>query len=214
MDNLIASHPTSPHLVGAGFHARPALVDGQRWYAAPTLHQPLSHGAKRRDSSPFRGAEGWVEICGVYASVYHDADTHVQHSPVRGGVLDAPRSRDRRGGVVAPVRRDRWHPRHLRCVRLRPPPNASNPAGTARAPFHTGVRGGPSTDAGRAWKPAPTIDWESFSAQPAPSVLRRRGVEDAAPYGLCDRVCFSGAVRYGFPHPLLFMLQVRFRSRP
>ncbi len=25
---------------------------------SPTLHQPLSHGAKRRDSSPFRGAEG------------------------------------------------------------------------------------------------------------------------------------------------------------
>ena len=24
----------------------------------PRWHQPLSHGAKRRDSSPFRGAEG------------------------------------------------------------------------------------------------------------------------------------------------------------
>ena len=35
-------------------------VDWQRYYVAPTLHQPLSHGAKRRDSSPFRGAEGWV----------------------------------------------------------------------------------------------------------------------------------------------------------
>ena len=50
--------PTSPHVVGAGFHARPASVDGRRYYAAPTLHQPLSHAAKRRDSSPFRGAEG------------------------------------------------------------------------------------------------------------------------------------------------------------
>ena len=39
-------------------HARPALVDGRRYCAAPTLHQPLSHGATRRDSSPFRGAEG------------------------------------------------------------------------------------------------------------------------------------------------------------
>ena len=35
-----------------------ALVAGRRYCAAPRLHQPLSHGAKRRDSSPFRGAEG------------------------------------------------------------------------------------------------------------------------------------------------------------
>ena len=117
----------------AGRAWKPAPTVGIR--ISPTLHQPLSHGAKRRDSSPFRGAKGWAEICGVYASVYHDADTYVSHPPVRGGVPDAPRSRDRRGGVVAPVRRDRWHPRHLRCARLRPPPNASYPAGTARAPF-------------------------------------------------------------------------------
>ncbi len=35
-----------------------AWDDGLRGFAAPTLHQPLSHGALRRDSSPFRGAEG------------------------------------------------------------------------------------------------------------------------------------------------------------
>ena len=43
-------------------HARPASVDWRRYFAAPTLHQPLSHGAERRDSSPFRGAEGWAEV--------------------------------------------------------------------------------------------------------------------------------------------------------
>ena len=39
----------------------------------------------------------------------------------------------------------------------RPPPNASNPAGAARAPFYAGVRSCPSSHAGRAWKPSPTV---------------------------------------------------------
>ena len=73
----------------------------QRW------HQPLSHAASRRDSSPFRGAKGWEEVCGVYASVYHDADTVVFLPPVRGGVLDAPRLRDRRAELGAAVWPDR-----------------------------------------------------------------------------------------------------------
>ena len=106
--------PTSPHVVGAGFHARPAWVDWQRYYAAPTLHQPLSHAASRRDSSPFRGAEGWAEVCGVCASVCRDADAYVPLIPVRGGVLDAPRSCDRRGGLDASVRRALLHPRYPR----------------------------------------------------------------------------------------------------
>ena len=102
-----------PHL-----HARPARVDGQRYFAAPTLHQPLSHGASRRDSSPFRGAEGRAEVCGVYALVYHDADTVVFLPPVRGGVLDAPCLRDRRAALDADVRLDRQHPRLPRCANL------------------------------------------------------------------------------------------------
>ena len=101
--------------------------------------QPLSHGAKRRDSSPFRGAEGWAEVCGVYASAYHDADTYVSLTPVRGGVLDAPWLRNCRGEVGASARPDQPHPRHPRCARFRPPPNICNPAGTARAPFCTGA---------------------------------------------------------------------------
>ena len=105
---------------------------------APTFHQPLSHAASRRASSPFRGAEGWAVVCGVYASVYHDADTYVSLMPVRGGVLDAPRSCDSRAALDAFVWRGRPHPRHPRCARHRPQPNVCNPAGAARAPFHTG----------------------------------------------------------------------------
>ena len=86
-------------------------------------HQPLSHGATRRDSSPFRGAKAWAVVCGDGATVYHDADTFVSLTPVRGGVLDAPRSRDCRGGVVADVRPDQLSPRFPRRARLRPPPN-------------------------------------------------------------------------------------------
>ena len=143
----------SPHVVGAGFHARPASVDGQRYCIAPTLHQPLSHGAERRDSSPFRGAEGWAEVCGVYALVYHDADTYVPLMPVRGGVLDAPRLRDCRAALDAPVRHGQLCPRHPRCIRLCPHPHVSNPAGTARAPFRACNRRRPSTEGGASGTP-------------------------------------------------------------
>ena len=84
-------HPTPGGRGSPPIRGVVARVDWQRYYAAPTSHQPLSHGAKRRDSSPFRGAEGWAEACGVYATVYHDADACVSLMPVRGGVLDAPR---------------------------------------------------------------------------------------------------------------------------
>ena len=104
-------------------------VGGRRCFSPSTSPQPLSHAASRRDSSPFRGAEAWEEVCGVYASVYLDADTVVFLSPVRGGVLDAPRPRDRRGGMVAAVERDQLHPRHLRCVRLRLSPNVCKSRG-------------------------------------------------------------------------------------
>ena len=40
--------------------------------------------------------------------VCHDADTSVSLPPVRGGVLDAPRSRDRRAALDASVRHDRF----------------------------------------------------------------------------------------------------------
>ena len=159
--------PTSPHPVGAGFHARPAPVDWRRYCVAPTSHQPLSHAASRRDSSPFRGAEGWADILALYASVSHDAATYVSLPPVRGGVLDAPRSSDRRAALDAPAQRDQQHQRLIRCARQHPPPHASNPAGTARAPFFTGARRCPLSHAGRAWKPSPTVGAkEQVSAEP------------------------------------------------
>ena len=148
------------------YGGRVAWVDGQRYCAAPTSHQPLSHGALRRDSSPFRGAEGWADILALYAHVYHDADTFVPLTPVRGGVPDAPRWCDRRGGFTASVRPARQHARLIRRARLRPPPHVCNPAGTARAPFVRANRGSYSTQAGRAWKPSPTVDWVGISAKP------------------------------------------------
>ena len=142
-DYVVFHAPASPHPLGAGFHARPAWVDGQRYCIAPTLHQPLSHAASRRDSSPFRGAKGWAEVCGACASVSHDADTYVSHPPVRGGVLDAPPLRDCRGGVVADGRRDQLHPCLPQRTRLRPSPHVLYPAGTARAPLAR--RAGPTS---------------------------------------------------------------------
>ena len=119
------------HHFFAGVLRYPSTHAGRAWKPAPTvgirisptLHQPLSHGAARRDSSPFRGAEGRAEVCGVYALVYHDADTVVFLSPVGGGVLDAPCLRDRRAALDAPARLDRLHPLLPRCARLPSPPN-------------------------------------------------------------------------------------------
>ena len=74
----------------------------------------------------------------VIASAALYAATFVSQPPVRGGVLDAPCLRDCRAALDAPVGPDGWHPCLPRRARLRPPPNASNSAGTARAPFQTG----------------------------------------------------------------------------
>ena len=105
--------------------------------------QPLSHGASRRDSSPFRGAEGWAKVCGVGATVYHDADTYVTHPPVRGGVLDAPRSHDRRASLDATVWLGRFCPRHPRCARLASTTPRIQSRGHSPRTIFTGVRGRP-----------------------------------------------------------------------
>ena len=115
----------------------------------------------------------------------------VYKPPVRGGVPDAPRLRDRRAALDASVRHDRQHPRHLRCVRLCPQPHLSNFAGTARAPFLAGVRSCPSTEAGRAWKPAPTGDLYISRCG-----IRRRGTA-RAPFGAGVRSCPSSQPREG-----------------
>ena len=58
-DRLIeASHPTSPHPVGACFHAHPASIDGQLGFAATT---PAATPQSRRVAPrqlPFQGSRG------------------------------------------------------------------------------------------------------------------------------------------------------------
>ena len=63
------------------------------------------------------------------------AETYPHATTVGGGVLDAPRLWDCRGGLVADVGRGRLHPRLIRCARWRPPPSVCDFAGTARAPL-------------------------------------------------------------------------------
>ena len=90
---------------------------------------------------------------------------------VRGGVLDAPRSRDCRGGLVASVRPDRQHPRLPRCADIA---STAQRIQIPRAqPAHLFKRAhprNPSTHAGRAWKLAPTRCPEFTHAAINPSV--------------------------------------------
>ena len=118
MDNLIASHPTSPHLVGAGFHARPAWVDGLRDCAAPTsAATPQSRRFAARQL-PCKGSRG----AGRYLSTLRTCLLRCGYRgfllPVRGGVPDAPRLCDRRAALDASVRRDQLRPRFPRRSRL------------------------------------------------------------------------------------------------
>ena len=125
------------------FIARPTTVDGRRFISRAHLPTPRRGGlprppgrgltddvisphppctnpsvtAQSAATAPLSGEpRAWAEVYGVYASVYHDADTVVFLPPVRGGVPDAPRSRDRRAGLVASVRLDRLQPHHPRCT--------------------------------------------------------------------------------------------------
>ena len=107
--------------------------------SALQIRRPSSNGRGVGDAAPY-GLCDRVRFCGAVrcslpAPVTFHAATFVSLLPVRGGVLDAPRSDYCRGGLGAAVRRGRLHPRHLRRARLRLPPHVSNPAGTARAPF-------------------------------------------------------------------------------
>ena len=112
--------------------------------SALQIRHPSSNGRGVGDAAPygvcvwvcFSGAVRWagsLDVDPTHVTSY--AATFVSLSPVRGGVLDAPRLRDCRGWLGAPVRRDRWHPCFPRCARLCPPPSTFNPAGTARAPL-------------------------------------------------------------------------------
>ena len=114
--------------------------------------------ALRAVTAPLSGEpRGWEEVCGVCASDCRDADTCVSLPPVRGGVPDAPWLRDCRGALDAPVRRDLLHPRHLRRACLASTTQRIQSRGHRPRTICTGVRRYPFTDAGRAWKPAPTV---------------------------------------------------------
>ena len=162
-----------------------ALVAGRRYCAAPRLHQPLSHAASRRDSSPFRGAKGWAEACGVCASIYHDADTYVSLPPVRGGVLDAPRPRDCRGGWLLTLSVADF----TRVTHGAP--------GSVYCPTYAISRAQPAHHFVRARRLVGAPD------QRRPSSYGR-GVEDAAPYGGCetyaDACRVTGVRRHPFTH--------------
>ena len=167
----------SVHQRRAGVEDKPlrwkaAWVDRRRYYAPPTLHQPLSHAASRRDSSPFRGAEGVggglrrLRACLPRCGYCGFPPARKGRRPRRPAVAGLP------GWVVADVERDRFCPRHPRRARLRPPPSVCNPAGAARAPFGTGAEVG--------WRVEPTS-----------SVDRRKGRRGRRPYGGCVWVGFS-----------------------
>ena len=105
------------------------------------------------------------------------------YRPVGRTVLGAPRLRDRRAVLDADVERDRWHPRFPRraCLastaqRIQSRGHSPRTISNGRPTFsvhqrRTGVEARPY-----GW-------WGGFGVQPALSVIRRRGVGDAAPYG-------------------------------
>ena len=125
--------------------------------------------------------------------------------PVRGGVLDAPRSRDRRASLGAAARLDRLHPRRHGVPTSRPPPSECNPAGTARAPFYgrTNVIRSP-TPGGRGSPPLRCggCGWPACTTAPAlPTVRPSRVHHPRIQYrGHSTRTFFTGTPT-SFVHP-------------
>ena len=118
------------------------------------------------------------------ASVAILAAAYVSHPPVRGGVLDAPRSCDRRADLYAPVRRDQPHPRHPRCARLASTAQRIQFRGhSPRTILYGRIDVVLQPRPGGRGSPPLRRAVEGVSVQPALSVIRRRGVGDAAPYG-------------------------------
>ena len=104
--HFLRAHPRFP-LTDAGRAWKPAPTVGIR--LSPTLAPTPQSRRRAPRQLPFQGSRG---VCGGLRRLLicsHDTDTEVFLSPVRGGVLDAPRLRDCRGGVVADVWRGRLH---------------------------------------------------------------------------------------------------------
>ena len=109
---------------------------------APRTHVAPTPQSRRRAPRqlPFQGSRGVGRRFMAMAHLFtHDADTYVYLTPVRGGVLDAPRSDYYRGGFVAPpFGVADFTPRFPRCTRICLPPSVCDFAGTARAPIFYG----------------------------------------------------------------------------
>ena len=58
MDNVGSALIPSPPTVGAGFHARPALVDGRRWFARTDVAPTPQSRRKAPRQLPFQGSRG------------------------------------------------------------------------------------------------------------------------------------------------------------
>ena len=87
--------------------------------------------------------------------------------PVRGGVLDAPRSCDRRAALDASFRRDRQHPRLIRCACLASTAQRMQSRGHSPRTISSGRTGVIHlSHAGRAWKPSPTVCGEDIRVSP------------------------------------------------
>ena len=91
--HFVRAHPRRPSS-HAGRAWKPAPTVGIR--ISPTLPQPLSHGAKRRDSSPFRGAEGVggglrrLHACFPRCCYLRSADARNGRRPRRPAVAGLP----------------------------------------------------------------------------------------------------------------------------
>ena len=101
---------------------------------------------------------------------------------VRGGVLDAPRSRDCRAALGADVRLDRQHPRLPRCADIASAAPRIQSRGHSPRTFSNGrTEVILQPEAGRAWKPAPTACWVGIRSSPASAATPQ-----SRPFGPCQ----------------------------
>ena len=122
----------------------------------------------RRGRRPLR----WVRDSGFSGAVRHSfsyplrfyAATSVALLHVGCTVLGAPWLRDRWVALDAVVRPDRFYPRFPRRANLASTTQHMQSRGHSPRTIGAGVRGYPSTEAGRAWKPAPTVRVGKVSA--------------------------------------------------
>ena len=123
------------------------------YHGAPSLRPPPNAS---NPAGTARAPLGGVRECTRYPTC-----RSVCLAPtVGGGVLDAPRSRDRRGALDAHVQRAQPHPCLPRCASLASTTQRMLSRGHSPRTFLRAHPRYPSSHAGRAWKPAPTVGGE------------------------------------------------------